>query len=622
MRKINLENVDQKGTKFIIIKIIILICLIISMIVVFIFHQKKIEESVINKNTKEIYKLSERIKRDLHLELEYSLHTLNGIEENINTKKIFSVENLRHIYHIRNKWHFISVGIMNLDGEIIDSWGTKWEVEPELVLKGLKESGKYVSDVVIAGNKQKDQILVAVPLKEEDKIVGALLGRYPISIIADKTELSETSQQYFQIIDTNGEYITKSRNKNVMAEKGPLWEELKKYKFETKITINELKENIKNKKSGTFYFTYKGNGRYVSYSPLDINNWYVFAVLTEKKLFENINEIRTFSNELLFYFVTVMICLIIIIVTTLYNTITIFKKQKQELEIKNNLFKMLMHKMNDIVFELDFKNGKILFFEHSNEEFCYDLKLLEPENMLKLKYIRKNSILKYKEIYEKLLAKEEIADYIIEVRKEFNWTWVRIHSIVIDSNYTIGLLEDYSEEMKKEFEISQMSKKIKYDYLTKLYTRETCELEIKRSILNYKISSGISALFAIDIDNFKKANDTFGHLMGDKILYETATSIKNAIRKTDISGRVGGDEFLVLLENVPTVESIKKIAEKLNNSIKKVYTKDGKSITISASIGIAIVEEGIKFKELYEKADSALYQVKTNGRDSYIVKEN
>ena len=79
-----------------------------------------------------------------------------------------------------------------------------------------------------------------------------------------------------------------------------------------------------------------------------------------------------------------------------------------------------------------------------------------------------------------------------------------------------------------------MSKKIKYDYLTKLYTRETCELEIKRSILNYKISSGISALFAIDIDNFKKANDTFGHLMGDKILYETATSIKNAIRKTDI----------------------------------------------------------------------------------------
>ena len=193
---------------------------------------------------------------------------------------------------------------------------------------------------------------------------------------------------------------------------------------------------------------------------------------------------------------------------------------------------------------------------------------------------------------------------------------------MIGSNYTIGLLEDYSEEMKKEFEISQMSKKIKYDYLTKLYTRETCELEIKRSILNYKISSGISALFAIDIDNFKKANDTFGHLMGDKILYETATSIKNAIRKTDISGRVGGDEFLVLLENVPTVESIKKIAEKLNNSIKKVYTKDGKSITISASIGIAIVEEGIKFKELYEKADSALYQVKTNGRDSYIVKEN
>ena len=136
MRKINLENVDQKGTKFIIIKIIILICLIISMIVVFIFHQKKFESVIIKRQKRFID--YQRLKR-LHLELEYSLHTLNGIEENINTKKIFSVENLRHIYHIRNKWHFISVGIMNLDGEIIHSWGTKWEVEPELVLKGLKE---------------------------------------------------------------------------------------------------------------------------------------------------------------------------------------------------------------------------------------------------------------------------------------------------------------------------------------------------------------------------------------------------------------------------------------------------------------------------------------------------
>lgn len=68
--------------------------------------------------------------------------------------------------------------------------------------------------------------------------------------------------------------------------------------------------------------------------------------------------------------------------------------------------------------------------------------------MLKLKYIRKNSILKYKERYEKLLVKKEIEDCIIEAKKEFNWGWIRIHSIVIGSNYTIGLLEDYSKEMK------------------------------------------------------------------------------------------------------------------------------------------------------------------------------
>ena len=168
-------------------------------------------------------------------------------------------------------------------------------------------------------------------------------------------------------------------------------------------------------------------------------------------------------------------------------------------------------------------------------------------------------------------------------------------------------------------EILKINEKIKYDYLTNLYTREACQNEIERVISNYKAGSGIAALFIIDLDNFKKVNDIFGHLTGDKILMEAAKNLRNIVRKTDILGRMGGDEFVLLLENISKIEDIKKIAEKINKALIKTYSKNNKDITISASIGITIIEENMTIRKVYKKADKALYRVKYNGRNSYYI---
>ena len=82
---------------------------------------------------------------------------------------------------------------------------------------------------------------------------------------------------------------------------------------------------------------------------------------------------------------------------------------------------------------------------------------------------------------------------------------------------------------------------------------------------------------------------------------------------------MGGDEFVLLLENISKIEDIKKIAEKINKALIKKYSKNGKEITISASIGISIVKENMSIKELYKNADKALYNVKYNGRNSYCI---
>ena len=76
-------------------------------------------------------------------------------------------------------WNFLDVGIMDLNGNIIDNNGLKYTVNPDIIFKKLEETGKYISDVVIDGNKQLNQLTVVVPIYDNSKIIGAFLGRYP-----------------------------------------------------------------------------------------------------------------------------------------------------------------------------------------------------------------------------------------------------------------------------------------------------------------------------------------------------------------------------------------------------------------------------------------------------------
>lgn len=185
----------------------------------------------------------------------------------------------------------------------------------------------------------------------------------------------------------------------------------------------------------------------------------------------------------------------------------------------------------------------------------------------------------------------------------------------------VGVLEDFTEERKQEVELIEINEKSKYDFLTGLYNRETFEKEFEKFINKDYDPNKISAIFLLDLDNFKKINDTFGHGIGDVVLKETSNILKASLRECDSLGRLGGDEFIILIQNVNTLKEIYKIAKRLNNALTKIYTKDNQSITLSASIGIAEIRREKSLKETFEKADKALYKVKFGGKNSYFMEE-
>jgi len=128
------------------------------------------------------------------------------------------------------------------------------------------------------------------------------------------------------------------------------------------------------------------------------------------------------------------------------------------------------------------------------------------------------------------------------------------------------------------------------------------------------------AAFFIDLDGFKKVNDTLGHAVGDELLKAAALRLKNAVRKDDILVRLGGDEFMLLARNLSDMQIAEDIAQQIVDSVRAPFLLQGHELNISASIGIALYPfDGEDIDTLMKKADIAMYQAKSAGRDQYRV---
>lgn len=153
------------------------------------------------------------------------------------------------------------------------------------------------------------------------------------------------------------------------------------------------------------------------------------------------------------------------------------------------------------------------------------------------------------------------------------------------------------------------------DLLTGLLNKVSTENHIK-AYLNKRPKDAIGAMFLIDLDNFKKVNDTLGHAFGDEVLKALGKALRKEFRVDDIVGRIGGDEFVVFVINGKSEESIRKEAARLELFFKDFRVGEYVKYAVTASVGIAMCpEDGTEFKDLYMRADQALYNSKDTGKN-------
>jgi len=159
-----------------------------------------------------------------------------------------------------------------------------------------------------------------------------------------------------------------------------------------------------------------------------------------------------------------------------------------------------------------------------------------------------------------------------------------------------------------------------HDALTGLPNRRLLEDRVHQEIERARRLDEPSTMFFVDLDRFKKVNDTLGHAAGDDLIRQVAERLREVVRRQDTVARLGGDEFAILLPGLADPSVIRLLAERMLEALHRPYVIDGNDVHTSASIGVAsFPEHGASYDELLSRADAAMYRSKDLGRNTFQI---
>jgi diguanylate cyclase (GGDEF)-like protein/PAS domain S-box-containing protein len=215
--------------------------------------------------------------------------------------------------------------------------------------------------------------------------------------------------------------------------------------------------------------------------------------------------------------------------------------------------------------------------------------------------------------------------YVVEFRMQHqdgHWLWIQAAGAVVShdpANHKplrlCGTLQDITERKKQEERILHQAH---FDSLTGLPNRFLALDRLSQLINEARRNKKRVAVLFLDLDDFKKINDSLGHDTGDKLLTEAASRLQSVVRNTDTVGRLGGDEFIILIGGLLEPTNIQHTADTLCKKFTKAFAIDNRELVLTASIGISIYpDDGENPSELLRNADTAMYHSKELGRNTY-----
>ncbi|MEG2137789.1 MAG: diguanylate cyclase, partial [Oscillospiraceae bacterium] len=318
---------------------------------------------------------------------------------------------------------------------------------------------------------------------------------------------------------------------------------------------------------------------------------------------------------------------------SIITDITTLKQQEEALRVSESRFSLAINASSGTLFEVDLKTQLYTHFENAERIFGVSADKLFDAT-------RGFATLPFDEFVQAItqyffhpddcdratsimagLVQNKTASYEARLRRyDGSYLWARVDlSLVVDEfgapSRLVGFMSDI-DDIKKQSEL--LESQVQTDPMTGLYNKVATATLASKELAERP--NRLHALIILDIDNFKGINDTLGHAFGDVVLMEVSTKLSSLFRTCDIVGRVGGDEFAILMQDVVDTSSVLKKAAELSVVFRQTYVGEKKDYKISCSMGIIMIDRSKdSFETIYRKADAALYQAKQKGKDQFVL---
>ncbi len=308
---------------------------------------------------------------------------------------------------------------------------------------------------------------------------------------------------------------------------------------------------------------------------------------------------------------TIVICLVLL--SFIVASIRLYRREMY--------YDNLMEKTTDVVISIDVKTARTTFVSSSVTDLLGNSTsdyLGKPASL----FFAKESKIVLSQIIEHIELTGELEQPRCEIKLQKHDGSIVIADMVMQilisedgHSKELGAdIRDISERKQAEVALAELAHK---DILTGLANRSLFYELVAHSLSMAKRDNKKLAIMFIDLDDFKAINDNFGHGVGDVVLTAVAERITSCLRESDSACRMGGDEFVVLLENIDKREEIEVLANKIVNAISEVIVVGDRNCYVGASVGIALYpEHGLDIETLMKKADNAMYHVKSTGKQA------
>lgn len=544
--------------------------------------------------------------------LELGANLLYDSEERFTSDIVTEVLN-----DIKETGDFLSVSINSQKGISYLPNQEHSELHPTY-LELMESKEVIISDRIYDKDLEQYIIAISVPITTETE------GDYyylngDLSLDKITSMLNESffdKNVYFHVIDSKLEYIVNSKRSQEKLINLPFEEGVRQLQFEGRYSADIVLNAFKNKESGFCSYTYDDNikdeGRYLYYAPVGINNWQYWALVPQSVIDDGAFVHSENALKYIFSIVSILVIAFAIV------AIKIIQANKRNTTLQEAV-QVFAEQTKKIIFDWDWKKDS-----HKNVRDFTGLLVgkrhkLMYQNVFRSIYPKDIDIMQ--DAFDNIVNGVDTTNQIVRLYgKSKSIMWFNFSTISLkDSKGKItkvyGFLENIDSTIKHTEKLTQ---NIRKDPLTQLYNKQATEELISALLVNDKIKK--SALFFIDFDNFKQVNDTFGHSKGDEVLKNVTRELKSIFRQTDIIGRIGGDEFIAYLTNYGTIQLLREKAQLLCDSLRKTYSKGDVFVDVTFSVGIALApEHGEDYKTLVNVADKALYCVKENGKNGYMI---